>query len=607
MYTNQNNGGRVSLAETIENYIESFKNGITYQRLAYDVINTNPRNYFDVIYTRVSEFVNQTTPTGALSKKVILQTIEYWILRLSIDYLRSAPAPLNEYERMGLFDMEDRLRVLNIGTTNQYSVGRPLHSYANNDGSYPNIFATDVDNRPIVASNNNYGQGIAAYENSKSDDALLKMFSTPAPDEQEKAQPADDNDSNVVDTKSEAKATSQYRDPINYPSSPEQVVEPNTSINEVAIPLDDEEVNDGATKLFNDTYNNVKAVVERRETLPVAHDVEITTYISMTEEERMEYIEHELNEEELKRYKGMSDYSNKLVPLIEDENKNDKPQSIIKTGDLYLVNRIIHVNQVAEISGCDEYYDAIHADGKGVISIFGEYGSSSGVYVNNEAMRKTIFEFNKKIFSIDNLDTLIKQLKNSGRGGNILRIAINYKIAQWAHGLLNVPLKQQTFPLILEGDFKSDLEAYLQYIGLGGSSAYQILMNRTSAIQKYLPLFRNVADLYLNNIHLPIMDLIPVDEYNKCIVPINFTAMVRIPIDFKALGLDTNHCEKKHFIAKRSDYEQFYLLEDNVLTTAKKLDADINNIKLIIADTSNHVVEFKRVEDSIATIKVTDR
>lgn len=560
----------VSLRDTVCKHITSFTRGASYKKIAYEILSSDMEYYFGLIYQRVLEATNEITPNGPVSTKFIHQTVDFWVYRIAIDYLSSIGRALDVYEEIAMSDMENALSELNVGIYNHQNINSSIYDVSNTT-SNRSIFTTDSSN----AFPRNTGTNINNYVETKSDDNILNMLND--------AKPAEDyvpqQDFEVID------------DSIN--NSNPFVTSKN---NDLITPLRDNPI------VVNEVFSTDEY------TPPVKqHDVELVEYTNMTDDERMDYIAHELNKTELRQLHSLKTITKEIPQLVEQERQAEKPQAIIKTKDMYLVNKVVYVNQVADIAGSDEYYDSIHADGKGVISIFGEYGASSGVYINNDAIRKTILEFNNKIFGVDNLDTLVKQLKDSGRGGNILCNSINYKIVQWVQDLIKLPIKQHTFPLLLTGKFKQDLSEYLDYVGVGDTSAYDILTNRLQTIQKYIPVFKNVSELYMENKHLPIMDLIPTDEYNKCIIPINYTAMVRIPVDFKAMGLDAMHCAEKHFIAKRSSYEQFYLLEESVLEIIKSIDSNINNIKLNIADTTNHVVTFKRIEDSVGTIKVNDR
>lgn len=597
----------MNVYDVIQAKVESYRTGVRYQQIAYEIFASNYQMNIETVNYRVLEALSMEFQNGNYPKRSIENLAEYWLLKIVINMFSNIGRPFTVDEKYAHDDMVYRYNELNANTINRNGITTQQYQGISPTSSVQSIFS----------SGNNVGQSPVEIKpldpnlsSLESNEGLLALLKGKA--KQEEVKEADDNQTSEAETNVEQPQPSSNQHTL---SEVPKEVEPTSEDNTNELPTDWFTEVIGLPKV---TPNNDENVKEATEVQPQQEHVEgekekhyawkLSQYKSMTEEEIVEYREHELNMEELNRYNNIANYSESAIPIIKEQKEDEVPQPIIKTDDLYLTNKIIYLPQSSDIGGSDEYYNNIHAEGKGVITLLAEYGHNSGVYIGDEATRRTLTDFNSKIFTISNLDVLVNLIKAS-RGGRIMRNLLNCKLSEWVHDMIRMPLKQQTIPLILNGNFKEDLNSYLNHIELNRDmeDAYDLLMNHANSLSNYMPVFKSLCSLYLKGHHLPIMDVIPVDEYDKAIVGVNYTAMVRIPVDFKCLGLDAAECPNNHFIGKIDDYKQFFLLEQSVLNIIKTMDNDVSNIRLIIADSSGHVVNFKRVEEPIAIMKVEKR
>lgn len=622
----------MNVYDVIQTIIERYRNGVRYQQLAYNVFAANYQYNFDTIVREVTSTLSREFQNCNYPKRSVEILTEYWLLKIVINTMNHIGRTLNPDETYAYSDIVHRYDEININVVNRNSIVTNHHQGIPRNQPTQNpikrIFNTDGQQQLKVETNFAESNNLPNLDNN--DGILALLMSKQKQEESKLEENKVEVSSQLTNSKSieqepnlnhsimpiQVNSTSQMEQG-EYSSDENKLDLPDGTFTEV-IGLPDNSTNDDKiVDVVTDVESNTDVndenecndtITQQDNTNNKRYEWRVNQYKSMTEEETVNYAEHELNTEELNRYKNISNYSSSVIPIIEEQKKSDVTLPIIKTDDLHLTNKLIYLPQSSDIGGTDEYYNNIHADGKGVITLLAEYGHTSGVFIGDDATRRTLIDFNSKKFTISNLDVLIK-LITASRGGRIMRNLLNCKLSEWVHDMIRIPFREQTIPLILDGNFKEDLNEYLKHIDLNQDieDAHSLLMNHSSSLGNYMPIFKSLRSLYLDGHHLPVMDLLPVEEYDKCVVGINYTAMVRIPVDFKCLGLDVIECPNSHFIGKIDDYKQFFLLEKSVLDITKTMDSDVNNIRLIIADSSGHVVNFKRVEEPIAIIKIEKR
>lgn len=609
----------MNVVDLIVNTINNSQNGVTFKNMAYNIFCENYQRNIDYIVREITANLSSTYPNGNYPKRTVENLAEYWLLRIALNVLDSTDQRTWSYDTQYAYnDMIRRFNELNVNTVNHNTFTTNTY-LANQPTANRSLFTSNSQpNEPIY----NQSENKLDVESISDADAMIAFLSQKANEKKQddqddvaehpKQYKVEFSDIGEGDKSSIENFNIKIKTDLGETTSSNQANNKcvdslkalATEWQEAIANYNASNSNDGD---LNQNQDESDKVIEG-EFKVKSYNWKLSSFKSMTEEEAVEYRQHELNEAELKQYENIANYSSSVIPIIQEEIKAEAPQPVINTGDLHLVNKLTYLPQSSDISGADEYFNKKHADGKGVITLFGEYGHNSGIYIGDEATRRNILDFNSKIFTINNLDVLVNHIKSS-RGGKIMRNSLNCKLVEWVHDMIRMPLRQQTIPLILEGHFKDDLSEYLNHIGLGEEkdSVYDLLMNHVESLGPYMPTFKTLDSIFLSDNHLPTMNVIPAKEWDKCLLGINYTAMVRIPADFKCLGLDVNNIENKHFIGKIDDYKQFFLLEEDIFKIAKTIDSSIKNIRLIIADSSGHVVNFKRVEEPIAIMKIEER
>jgi len=608
----------MNVVDLIVNTIENSRNGVMFKSVAYNIFAENYQNNINHVVNEITNTLSNSYPDGQYPKRTIENLAEYWLLRIALNILdggglnNCSPDIVYAYH-----DMVRRYEELNVNSVNR-------NTFATNQQQINPVPTTRSlfrdGSQPSQPMQNRYDHNTNSDSFGSTDD-MVAFLSQKMDDEKQDETSEFTNQNNVEEDIPKRNA---FVKPVKLSEKPSKNQFAKIDFSKLNFGLDadapleqtdeNEKIDSGNPsdwEVVEDTDNQQgqeKVTVINKEVKCKTYKWELTEFKSMTEDEAVDYRKHELNEAELRQYENIANYSNSVIPIIQEQEESEEPESVIKTGDMHLLNKLIYLPQSSDMGGSDEYFNKIHADGKAVISLLAEYGHNSGIFIGDEATRRTILDFNSKIFTINNLDVLVNQIKTS-RGGLIMRNLLNCKLSEWVHDMICMPLKQQTIPLILEGHFKDDLGEYLNHVGLGEEKddVYNLLMNFNTTLGAYMPTFKTLNSVFLKGNHLPMMSVLPVEEYEKTLVAINYTAMVRIPVDFKCLGLDASKAEEKHFIGKIDNYKQFFTLEEDILKIIKSIEPNVKNIRLIIADSSGHVVNFKRVEEAIAIMKIEHR
>jgi hypothetical protein len=606
------------IVATVREEIDRYRTSILYRRVCFDIITSDYNYYTSMVINDVERSLSNNYNNQAIPRRVVVDEIEYTIISIALNVLNNERTRrlLDPDEERAAIDMQYRLGELSDALGYQQNNGNNQATrQGGNYGVDPSGLFVRGSNPQAHRNQSEQPKGSGfSLDSLRNKGGIASVLRR----NKEKASSEGNPNGETVAKPEEPKTINRYESiygtysgitplpsrggTVSTPTCQESST-PNTD----NIQTTDRVLDKGSTE------------IERQQDKVIVLKWELVEQCAMSEEDKMDYIKHELTPIEQERVAAVSKYGEKATEIVKQQQHVEKKSPVIKTEDVFLTNKIVYTSSIGELSGGENYYKSIQESGKGLVSVIGEYGDCCGIYSPSgyvDTIRNELLGLHEKPFTLTDFNRLFAtdhQAHEDDNSGLLLRNIIEQSVQNWVHDITALPApSKEEDEFVLAHDLEHSLKGYIKDI-LDVNGAYSEeyhtkivnrLMDNVNSLGKYIPTFKSLQDLHLENIHLPIMDMLPNTHYSKCIVPIYYKAIVRLPINFKALGVDTAKVEDKHFIAKRSNFGDFYMLENMVFSMAKSLDNKVNNITLDITDISEDRLTFKRIDKPIAIMSI---